>query len=37
MQAKLAKSGFTNTMSGKMNVKSSQASHKLIDLDDFDV
>jgi|688.fasta_scaffold441325_1 hypothetical protein len=37
MQARLAKNGFSNTMSGQMNAKNSEQSKKLIDLGTFDV
>jgi len=37
MQVKLSRSGFSNTMSGNMNVKSSKVSKNTLDLDDFDI
>ena len=37
MQARFAKSGFSNTMSGNLNAKHKQFSKKMLDLHDFDV
>jgi hypothetical protein len=32
MQARIAKKGFTNTLSGNLNAKNSDMSKKLLDL-----
>lgn len=37
MQARIAKKGFTNTLSGNLNARPLQPAKKMLDLDDFDV